>query len=383
MKICTITCHDVYNHGASLQAYALLTYLQNCGHDVEIIDYKPDYLSNHYNLWSIDNPVWNRNLITRTVYITLKFPMRLRSLRRKKAFDEFRKKNLITTNRQYYSNEELKVNLPKAEAFICGSDQIWNSLHQNGKDPAFYLDFVPDEKIKSSYAASFATDTISEVLKPIVKKRLERLDGVGVREKSGVEIIKDLNINHALNVVDPVFLLEEEKWNKIGNLKIKEKYILVYDFDNSQLIKKIAQEMSVAKGYAIYAINPMKLKYADKYFTNAGPETFVSLVRNAQFVISNSYHAAVFSIIYERNFVIVNRQEAINTRMRDLLDDLELSYRLLNKDFDKYLLQEQIEYKRVKEILLNKIENSKKYLAEVLSIESKERNYNEEVIVRH
>ena len=63
MKVCTITCHDVYNHGASLQAYALMKYLMNCGYDVEIIDYKPHYLSNHYNLLSIDNPKWEKNIL--------------------------------------------------------------------------------------------------------------------------------------------------------------------------------------------------------------------------------------------------------------------------------------------------------------------------------
>ena len=94
MKISTITCHDVYNHGASLQAYALMTYLNNQGHNVEIIDYKPYYMGNLYKLSNIDNPAWEKNFISKSIYLTLKLPGRLISLKRKKNFDDFTKKYL-------------------------------------------------------------------------------------------------------------------------------------------------------------------------------------------------------------------------------------------------------------------------------------------------
>ena len=101
MRICTITCHDVYNHGASMQAYALMKYLSKCGHDVKIIDYKPEYLSNHYNMWSINNPKWERNIVTKSIYLTLKFPERLISRKRKKSFDDFKNKYLNITDKRY------------------------------------------------------------------------------------------------------------------------------------------------------------------------------------------------------------------------------------------------------------------------------------------
>ena len=127
MKISTITCHDVYNHGASLQAYALMTYLNNQGHNVEIIDYKPYYMGNLYKLSNIDNPAWEKNFISKSIYLTLKLPGRLISLKRKKNFDDFTKKYLNVGNYTYESNEDLKSNLPDSDIFICGSDQIWNS----------------------------------------------------------------------------------------------------------------------------------------------------------------------------------------------------------------------------------------------------------------
>lgn len=369
LKINTITCHDVYNHGASLQAYALMSYLQKMGHEVEIIDYKPDYLSNHYKLFTINNPKWEKNFLTKLIYITLKIPGRLDSLKRKKSFDNFTKQYLNITSKTYHTNEELKSDLPKGDAFICGSDQIWNSLHKNGRDRAFYLDFVPKNKLKIAYAASFATDTIADEFKPMVKQLVSQLDGIGVREISGVKILNDLGINKAINVLDPVFLLSTEDWDKIAIELFEEKYLLIYDFDKNPLIKKIAQEVSKEKGYKIYSINNYKSGYEDKVFQYSGPEMFVSLVKNAKLVISNSFHAVVFSLIYNKEIVVVNRNENINTRMRDLLKLVNLENQLITED--NYNLQNAllpINYKSVNQCLEKNIRISKEYIDTVLNI---------------
>lgn len=137
MKIKTITCHEVYNHGASLQEYALLKYLNKNEHKAEAIHYKPHYLSGHFKLWAVSNPRYDK-LFIKQLYLLAKFPKRLISLKRKKAFDQFHKKYIPTGEVKYLSNLALKNNLPQADVFICGSDQIWNSFFQNGKDPAFF-----------------------------------------------------------------------------------------------------------------------------------------------------------------------------------------------------------------------------------------------------
>ncbi|MPQ42300.1 polysaccharide pyruvyl transferase family protein [Clostridium tarantellae] len=369
MKIYTITCHDVYNHGASLQAYALMKYLENQGHNVEIIDYKPDYLSNHYNMFSIDNPKWDKNFISKSIYLTLKIPSRIIGRKRKNAFDKFTRKNLKITNKRYKSNEDLLNNMPLGDAYICGSDQIWNSLHRNGRDRAFYLNFAPDNKIKASYAASFATDFVSKEYENLVKENVNKLDGVGVREVSGVNILNNLGIKKAVNVLDPVFLLGKEEWSNIGEEVFDEKYLLVYDFDKNSFIEKLAKDIAKEKGYKIYTISHYKAGYEDRSFRYSGPETFVSLVRNAEFVISNSFHAVVFSLIYEKEVVIVNRTENINTRMRDLLCLVNLKERLVTeKTYNLDKLLNPINYVEVKKILNKNIKFSKNYLEKVLAI---------------
>lgn len=349
-----------------MQAFALLRYLTKCGHDVEVIDYKPAYLSNHYNLFRIDNSKWDTNLLTKLIYLGIKVPLRIPGFKRKRAFDQFTASYLTLTKCQYHSNEELKDKLPERDVYLCGSDQIWNSLYQNGKDPAFYLEFVPEGKIKASFAASFATEEIAPDLAPIVQKRIKRLDGISVREKSGINILNKMGIYNGKQVVDPALLLSREEWNEIGKKQFHDKYILVYDFDNNSLIKEVAVKISKEKDLKIYSINPGKVNYADKYFRHVGPDVFISLVRDAAFIISNSFHAAVFSVLYQKNFAIVNREESINTRMRDFLEDLKLESRLINPHYKMKDLLNPINYKESELILNEKITQSKFYLENVL-----------------
>ena len=132
MKIKTITCHNVYNVGASLQAYALAAFLRGQGHEVQIVDYVPDYL-HHYSLWiRVHNPVYDKPFI-RQLYRVAKLPGHLKGLMslRKKRFDRFTRDHLPLTRTHYSTYEKLLREPPRAELFLAGSDQIWNSFFPN------------------------------------------------------------------------------------------------------------------------------------------------------------------------------------------------------------------------------------------------------------
>ena len=255
MKIKTITCHDVYNVGAGLQAYALLTYLEQLGHDVQIIDYKPDYLSKHYSFSIVGNPIYEKGKLIKFLYLMVKFPKRLWCYfgKRKRRFDLFKKEYLKVTPICYSSNEHLKDETPEADIYIAGSDQIWNPLFKNGRDPAFFLDFVPENKIKASYAASFAVESLPIELEKEILDRLKRLDFVSVREKSGLDIVKGLGVDRGRVVLDPVFLLDKTKWDGFckETTEFNERYILIYDFDKNDIIEKCAKTIAWVKKYKI------------------------------------------------------------------------------------------------------------------------------------
>ncbi len=363
MKIKTITCHNVYNHGASLQEYALIRYLTSLGHETEAIDYTPPYLSNQFKLWVVNNSFFNKNLILRFIYIVLKLPTRLFNLKRKKAFDRFSKQFIPHTKTNYQSCKELARNIPDAEAFICGSDQIWNSFFENGKDPAFYLDFAPEDKLKISYAASFAIDRLDEEIKGFVKEKVNRLNYISVRESSGVKILNDLDIPNVAQVLDPVFLLTSSQWIELSEkVQHKKDYIFIYDFDANDQIKKLALQIKERYNFQIVTVN-QRISYADETFYYKGPNTFLSLIRNANFIISNSFHAVAFSIIFEKQFLVFNRFDKINTRMRDLLKMIDLSHFLISdySDVDLNLLS-NIDYSVVNPKLDDLIVKSQTFL---------------------
>lgn len=361
MKICTITCHDVYNVGASLQAYALQTYLKSLGHDVKIIDYKPDYLSKHFRLDIIGNPKYDKPFV-REAYLLAKLPGRLRILPRKRAFDGFTSKHLELT-RRYASNEELKANTPEADVFLAGSDQIWNPLFPNGKDPAFYLDFVK-QGIRASYAASFAVDEFPQELRDVTAKYLAKIDYIAVREKSGLAVLDSMGIHNAETVLDPVFLLDSAHWRSIAKspAHIDKPYLLVYDFDNSYAVKAIAEKVASEHGLKIYSV--FDLPYAERCFTLCGPEEFLGLIQGASYVLSNSFHATAFSVIFEKEFAVVERTEKINTRMRDFTAMLGLSDHMINNEKD---IPCNADWNEVERLLSDEIMHSKAYIDKVLN----------------
>ena len=364
MRIKTITCHDVYNHGASLQAYALQTYLESMGHSVEIIDYKPDYLSRHYLLWSVDNDIYDKPVV-KQLYLMAKLPSRLLAIKRKQQFDFFTKEYLKLTNIKYHSNGELRANPPQADVYIAGSDQIWNTLFQNGRDAAFYLEFAPKTSKRISYAASFATEDVADEYRPFIRKMLQNFDAVSIRERCSLPLLASLGRTDGVAVCDPVFLLTREQWeNMLPNQQIHEKYLLVYDTEFSPKVKEIAKRIAKEKELKIYNVSASRIGYADKDLWASSPIDFVQLIRDASYVVSNSFHATAFSLIFEREFCVVNRSEGINERMKSLLMSYNVAQRLV-KEYSASLLN-SVDYQVVNPLLQKDIDGSKDFLKKTL-----------------
>lgn len=364
MQIRTITCHDVYNHGASLQAYALQTYLESLGHEVRIIDYKPDYLNNHYKLWSVSNPVYDKPFV-KQAYLLAKLPGRLITLKRKKAFDQFTRQYLKLTER-YHSNEELKQNPPKADVYIAGSDQIWSTTVPTGHDASFYLNFGLPGTRRLSYAASFGTKVMSDEVRPFIKGMLRNFDAISVRESCTLPLLSELGVTNGVSVCDPVFLLPRISWESILPVqRFKDKYLLVYDLEGSHSIKELAIKIAKQNNLKIYNIGFGRLDYTDKDFWASDPIMFLCLIRDAQFVIANSFHACAFSLIFERNFVAINRTDDDDDRIGSLLHDLGLERNMISNTSNVPLIS--TDYKAVNKVKEEIIQSSKDYLARRLS----------------
>lgn len=320
MIIKTITCHHAYNYGASLQAYALMHTLSKLGHNVEIIDYVPSYVRDYNSLWMIGER-YQKNLFITIAFYAYVIPIRLLQHKKRRLFDKYNKDYLKLTSR-YNSFEDLQKDPPQADVVFCGSDQIWNTTVDNGLDPSYYAAFAKKETIRASYAASFSVSKLPEEHESFVSEMLKGMNRISVREKTGLTILEKLGFNNCKVVSDPVFLPEVDDWNQLTKPVKYKDYVLVYDQENSKEIKKVAKALASKYGLQIVALRDLYPRlYANKTIWNAGPVEFLSLIKNASFVVTNSFHCTAFSLIFERDFVVMPRShQKVNSRMIDLTD---------------------------------------------------------------
>lgn len=355
MTIYIVTCHNVYNCGASLQAYALQTYLESIGHDVRIFDYEPKYL-NKYSLTAVKNPKYDKPFL-KQAYILAKLPGRIKRLfsAEKRNFDDFTRLYLQLSRDRFKTAEDIKLyGRPAADLWIAGSDQIWNPLFENGKDPVFFLSFVPKEK-RASYAASIGTHDFSN------EKFLENLallkdfKAVSVREKSSVCDLRKHGIESVYSC-DPVFLPPLRLWESlIREDRPKEKYTFCYSFAGSSL------EDDVVKRLAGWPLSYFMLPEKER-----GPFQFLSLIYYADAVVTNSFHAAAFAVLFHKDFYVVPREdEDLNIRLWDFLTDFGLQDRYITSA-DKADEVSPVDWSRTDRLLWQITDRSRAYLEKVI-----------------
>lgn len=348
-QIRILTIHFGTNHGSVLQSYALSEYLNSLGHDAKIIDYVPE----RYKIWN------SLLLKKRSKYplpvILAYYPLALlKSMRVRRLFERFLNKNLRLTER-YSTSSELKLNPPKADVYITGSDQVWNNDYNGNDDFSYFLDFADDSSKRVAYAASFGKESINEqeyIQK--AKTLLKSFDDISVRETDACNLLNEWGFESA-HVVDPVFLLTKEQWESFGNFfEIRRPYILVYVMDGlySELLD-YAEKLKKKTGNDIFVVSFKKIKdpRIDKCFHLADPKDFIGLIRNADMVVTNSFHGTAFSVLFERKFISVGK-EKYNSRMLSLLEKLDLKSHFVgcNSGLSAEEIQEIIMYKDINRV---------------------------------
>jgi hypothetical protein len=281
---------------------------------------------------------------------------------RKKSFDIFTQ-NYLHLTRRYNSSAEVQATPPGADAYIAGSDQIWNTDAPNGKEPAYYLDFGSNDVKRISYAASFGVSVIKDEYKNFVKKEISNIDYVSVREATGVKIVKEMGLD-AVQVIDPVFLLDAEQWSEVAKGAKeyglhKDGYILVYDFLGDEKIASMVDKLKQEYHLPTVSVNDFNIqKYADININNAGPLEFLDLVRNAKVTIGSSFHLTAFSVIFQKDlYVYPLFSQRNSSRLKDFLNMLGLQDR-----FAATNIVGTIEYNCVNKIIHEQINSSKDFL---------------------
>lgn len=332
MKIGIITIHRLINFGTALQAYALQYYLQKTtSHQVELIDYVfPN--SYHKKRKSFINSVRGIARFLLDCLFEKKFAYN-------KKFKGFQNNYFTLSNKQYTNATSLSKTPPVYDIYITGSDQVWNTKTVHN-DPNFYLCFVPKNKPKIAFSACFANDLLEDEYKESVRERLSSYKYIGVRERSAIDIIKDLHIPQDIvvkNTCDPTLLLSKEDYHNLSansRLDIKGKYILVYAlmyaFNPYPALNEVIKQISERTNLPIIVIGDRRFRYKGKYkfIKGIGPIDFLWLFEHASYIITSSFHGLMFSLIYRKPFTVISTHEG-DCRIKDTLYTLGLTDNLV------------------------------------------------------
>lgn len=350
MKVAVITRHAITNYGSLLQAFATQQIIENLGYECEIIDYirKDESYAQHEKTLLTRKPEWNRNPIKKAIYLMLRQPESIAAGRR---FEKAQIKYLKRT-KNYCSAGQLKTNPPIADIYMTGSDQVWGPTEDGSYDDSYCLSFTKAADKRISYAASFGHTNMTQELSTYYKKWLSRYQHITVREDSAVEIIKELGLK-AKQVIDPTLLLTAADWGKLIKPVKPKKYVLVYQLHNDMKLGKYAKAVAKDFGLPLIRISTSfhQIFREGKFVWCPEIGEFLSYIKNAECVITDSFHGTAFAINLNTPFVEVLPNNNTGTRNISILKLTGLSDRILTDINDTSLAREKIDFSKVNQII--------------------------------
>lgn len=317
------------NYGTSLQGYAMIKKIQQLGYDVEIINYIKQFTLLDKIKWVINS---YRCGLGKKIKVTNQ-PLPVDYVRniaiRTAAVDAYKEKKLLPLFHDYRGYEALSKGSMNYDVVVVGSDQVWIPT---GLPTKFYnLLFVDDNVRKVSYASSFGVQEIPDFQKKATEAYLDRFYKIGVRENRGKEIVDAISHQTAQVVADPTLLLSREEWEEEIALSVindKEPYMFCYLISENEDARAKATELAKQKGLKIICIRHLEKyraiddTYGDEAPYNVGPNEFVKYIRNAEYVVTDSFHCTVFSHIFHKNFLTFYRSSAGKNARNSRIDSL-------------------------------------------------------------
>lgn len=377
-KVGIVTSARELNYGALLQAYALQKVVSDMGYETSLLWWDNQKVSRRdvrlIKLWAI---AWSflchPSIIKKSIGANSRTFEKDFTERSKVMFQEFEDECLNITFLNYRKMKSFASD-NACKAIIAGSDQIWNS-YALYIDPFYYLRFAPKTK-RIAYAPSLGKNDIPDYNQGKMRKYIRDFKSLSVREQSGAKLINELTGLDVPVVLDPSFLMDNELWRKLERkIELPSKYLLFYFLDEPNteclsILKSVAEERNLPVISIPYrfdshtAIN--NLEYVD-----AGPREFLYLIDNADIILTDSFHGTAFSINYNKEFVVFDRQYGKNqtqvSRLLDLLRTFELSTRFVRRKDEMPDLTKTIDYDGVNRTLNELRKHSMEYLALSLS----------------
>lgn len=370
-----------YNYGGMLQGYALHKVIEDMGLSCDVIS---------YNVNDNINPIYT-GVLQQCMQYTLseilskgfeklvgKFDFGIKDilLKRNRLFEEFMTRT--NANTEIYNDSNLKALNEEYRFFVSGSDQVWNP---NAVRRLYLQQFVSEEKTKVSYAASIGRSNFSTLEADVLIPAIKHFDYLGVREKTAKELLEKYGVKNVEITLDPTMLLSADDWEEVAAPRqINSHYALFYFFSDSLKIrnglKSFCDEMNLIPVFIPYAKQEFNVgdgKGVGVRLKNVGPAEFLSAVKYADYVFTDSFHGTVFSIICEKQFFVFERNKSghvsMNSRLYDLLDLFGLSERLIQFNGIKEIKQfRKIDYVKVEGRLKELKDSSMAFLYKSLGV---------------
>ncbi len=336
MKTGILTFHYAHHYGAQLQAYALMKAIMRLGMECDIINYVRKDNVEGSRLFkkglSIGSLLSNANTLLN--YGKLK--------KRYNRYNHFVQKEMKLSERFYGSYEELCSDPPVYDAYVCGSDQIWNPLIFGEKtyDPAFFADFAKSGR-RVAYAPSFGISSIPEDKREQLRKYIDKFDSLSVREKQGEKILQEVTGRGSVTVLDPTLLLNTDEWSTIAAVPdIREPYILCYFITDARKYSGFVQTISDKYKMPVVSLCGSRrvVPQTRHKVLDAGPREFLGLFAEASVVLTDSFHGTVFSINFNKEFFCfesaTNSEKTVNSRLHNILEKVGLLSRIFSVTAD-------------------------------------------------
>lgn len=357
MKIGILTYHKAHNYGAILQAIATRVVLERMGHDVFYIDYWPSYHKDAYKLFS-----WSRFRKQKLGYLKNRLLLWKEISSRIHHFNADISRYIQPYCQSFLSKE-------KYDVVVYGSDQIWRKQFATGAiNPVYFGENLIESSRRITYAASMGVLIEDIDTKNKLKNWLGRFDNVSVREKDLQHYLSELGIQSQI-VLDPTLLVGKEEWDKIvpETPLIEPGYVLFYSLNPGAFDTKAIRDFSKKHALRFVEVKGTAGKDDEKCISQCGPLEFVSLIKNADYVFSTSYHGLLFSIIYRKNFFTSFTSNA--GRAESILKITGLESRMLTPLQETIPELENIDYIIVDNKLSPLKESSLHYLKQATSYE--------------
>lgn len=356
MLVNVITRHAPANYGSLLQTIATQKVIMKLGYECKIIDYIPKCETGTRVAFTqlTGKKEWNKNLLKKAVYLVGR---ESENMIMYKKFSSMRKKYL-SMGARYSSNEELKQAYANetGSIFFTGSDQVWGPISTGTYDSAYFLDFAPIKARKYAFAASFGKKIFDESTMAEYKKYLKKYNRIAVRENSAVDILKKMGISSE-QVLDPTLLVSAEEWSTfIDSIKKPVKYVLVYQIHNNPELDKYASKFAKKACLPLIRVSPLlhQAIRSGKFVYLPDISVFLDLIKNATYLVTDSFHGTAFAINFNTQFVEILPNTGTSSRNQSILELTGLNNRIL-RDLDEFCyIDEIIDFSEANRIISQK-----------------------------